>query len=115
MVGVATPRLVHACTIRNESTSDVYVRVLYEIAQKSEDEVHERRVEFQLVKGGRTHVDEADFDMGSYQIREAIRAIEVTRANGQSQQIDAPFENVNGIERDWLFIIGNTGIKSVNP
>jgi hypothetical protein len=61
IAGVATPRLVHGCTIRNESISDVYVRVLYEPIQDSE-QVHERRVEFQLAKGGQTRIDEEEFD-----------------------------------------------------
>ena len=113
--GVATPRLVHGCTIRNESTGDVYVRILYELQQDSKENVHERRVEFQLAKGRQTRIDEEEFDKGSYQVRETIRAIEVTRANGQTQQIDAPFDNVHGIELDWLFIIDNRNIKSINP
>ena len=115
MVGVATPRLVHGCTIRNESTSDVYVRVLYELIQDSKDAAHERRVEFQLAKGRKTRIDEEQFDKGSFQVRETIRAVEVTRTNEQTQQIDAPFENVDGIELDWLFIIDNRNIRSVNP
>lgn len=115
MVGIATPRLVHGCTIRNESSSDVYVRVLYEPIQGSKEDLHERRVEFQLAKGGQTPVDEEIFDKGSFQVRETIRTIEVNRSNGQTQQINAPFENVNGIELDWLFIIDNRNIRSVNP
>lgn len=114
MVGVATPRLVHGCTIRNESTSTVYVRVLYEPIQDSRDEIHERRIEFQLAKGGQTRIDEEEFDKGSFQIRETIRAVEVTRTNGQPQQINAPFDNVNGIELNWLFIIDNRSIRSGN-
>lgn len=114
-LGVATPRLVHGCTIRNESTSDIYVRVLYELIEGSKEEVHERRVELQLAKGGQTHIDEEEFDKGSFQVRETIRTIEVIRNNGQTQQINTPFENVNGIELDWLFIIDNRSIRSVNP
>jgi hypothetical protein len=115
MIGVATPRLVHGCTIRNESSSDVYVRVLYELIEGLKEEVHERRVEFQLAKGGYTRIAEEEFDKGSFRVRETIRTIEVTRPNGQTQQINAPFENVNGIELDWLFIIDNRSIRSVNP
>ncbi len=115
MIGVATPRLVHACTIRNESTSGVYVRVLYELIQGSKEELYEKRVEFQLAKGGQTHIDGEILDKGSFQIREAIRTIEITRTNGQTQQINTPFENVNGIEFDWLFTIDNRSIRSANP
>jgi hypothetical protein len=115
MVGVATPRLVHGCTIRNESNGNAYVRILYELKQGPGDKIHERRVEFQLAKGGQTHIEEEEFDMGSFQVRETIRTIEVTRANGQTQEINAPFENVNSIELDWLFIIDNRNIRSVKP
>ncbi|CAF0936181.1 unnamed protein product [Rotaria sordida] len=113
MVGLATPRLVHGCTIRNESNGSVYVRILYEPIKGQRDEIFERRSEFQLPKGGQTHVEEAGFDKGSFEIRETIRTIEVTRANGKTQEINAPFENVDSIELDWLFVIDNTGIRSV--
>lgn len=114
-VGRSAPQLVHACTVRNESGSDVYVRILYEPVRDQKDELHERRVEFQLARGKQTQIDEEEFNMGSYVIREAIRTVEVTRANGQVQEINAPFENVNGVELDWLFLIGDRNIRSVNP
>ncbi|CAF1575153.1 unnamed protein product [Didymodactylos carnosus] len=113
MVGLATPRIVHGCTTRNESNGSVYVRILYEPIRGQEGDIHERRVEFQLAKGRQTHIEEEEFDMGSYQIREAIRTVEVTRANGQIQEINAPFDNVNAIELDWLFIIEDRNIRSL--
>ncbi|CAF4881340.1 unnamed protein product, partial [Rotaria sp. Silwood1] len=112
MVGLATPCLVHGCTIRNESNDSVYVRILYQPIAGQRDEIFERRCEFQLAKGAQTHVDDETFDKGSFQIRETIQTIEVTRANGRSQEISAPFENVNSIELDWLFVIDNTSIRS---
>ncbi|CAF0929012.1 unnamed protein product [Adineta steineri] len=115
MVGRAAPCLVHACTITNKSNGNVYVRVLYEPVRKQDDDIHERRVEFELAKNAQTQVEEAEFDMGSYQMREAIRTIEVTRANGQTQEINAPFDNVNGVELDWLFIIEDRNIRSIQP
>src|SRR5690242_5338053 len=113
MVGLATPCLVHGCTIRNESNGNVYVRILYEPIQGRRDEVHERRVEFQLTKGSEIHIEEEEFDKCSFQIRETIRTIEATRANGQTQVINVPFDNVNSIELNWLFIIDNRSIRSV--
>ncbi|UJR08144.1 hypothetical protein I4U23_012420 [Adineta vaga] len=115
MIGRAAPCLVHGCTIWNKSNGNVYVRVLYEPIRTHDDDIHERRVEFQLTKASQTKVDEEEFNMGSYQVRETIRAIEVTRTNGQIQEITAPFENVNGIELDWLFIIEDRNIRSVEP
>lgn len=115
MIGRAAPCLVHGCTIRNESNGSLYVRIFYEPVRGPADDVHERRVEFQLAKGGKTSIDEEGFDMGSYQIREAIRAIEVTRANGSVQEITAPFDNVNSIELDWLFVVDDRSIRSLNP
>ena len=115
MIGRAAPCLVHGCTIRNESNGSIYVRVLYEPVGGQSGDTHERRVEFQLAKGGKTTVDEEGFDMGSYQIRETIRTIEVTRANGNVQEISAPFENVNSVELDWLFVVEERNIKSLNP
>ncbi|CAF2758250.1 unnamed protein product [Rotaria sp. Silwood2] len=113
MVGLATPCLVHGCTIRNESNANVNVRILYQPIKGQRDEVFERRSEFQLAKGTQTYVDEVTFDKGSFQIRETIQTIEVTRPNGRVQEINEPFENVNSIELDWLFIIDNTNIRSV--
>ena len=115
MIGRGTPQLVHACTVRNDSRSDVYVRVLYEPVRDQKDELHERRVEFQLGRGKQTQIKEEEFSMGSFTIREAIRAVEVTRSSGQPQEVNAPFENVNGIELDWLFIIDDRNIRSLNP
>jgi len=112
--GVCTPCVVHACSIRNQSNDSVYVRVLYEIIQGSNDDTFERRLEFQLGSNRQIHIDEELFDKGSFQIRQTIRSIEVTRPNGNVQHIDAPFENVQGIELDWLFIIDNRSIQSIN-
>ncbi len=112
-VGRAAPCLVHGCTIRNESNGSVYVRILYEPVHGEKEETFERRVEFQLEKGGQTYIEEEEFDKGSYQIRETIQTVEVTRANGQIQVINAPFDNVNSIELNWLFVIDNTSIRSI--
>ena len=115
IIGRGTPQLVHACTVRNDSRDNVYVRILYEPVRDQKDELHERRVEFQLGRGKQTQINEEEFNMGSYTIREAIRTIEVTRSNGQTQEINAPFENVTGIELDWLFIVEDRNIRSINP
>ena len=113
LVGLATPRIVHGCTVRNGSIGDVYVRVLYEPMRDQQDSLHERRLEFQLPRGCQTKIPEERFNMGTYDIREAIRIIEVTRSDGQIQRIQAPFENVYGIELDWFFLIEDRNIKSV--
>lgn len=115
VIGRGTPQLVHACTVRNDSRGDVYVRILYEPVRDQKDELHERRVEFQLKRGKQTQINEEVFDMGSYTIREAIRTVEVTRADGQIQEINAPFDNVTGIELDWLFVIEDRNIRSSQP
>jgi hypothetical protein len=115
MIGRAAPCLVHGCTIRNKSNGSVYVRILYEPVQTDDQNIHERRVEFQLAKDTQTQIQEEQFDMGSFHIRQAIRTIEVNRTNGQIQQINAPFDNVNGIELDWLFIIEDRNIRSIEP
>ncbi|CAF1007852.1 unnamed protein product [Adineta ricciae] len=112
MIGRAAPCLVHGCTIRNNSSGSIYVRILYEPITTHDGNVHERRVEFQLGKRSETKVDEEEFNMGSYQVRETIRTVEVTRANGQVDELHAPFDNVNGIELDWLFVIEERTIKS---
>ncbi|CAF3334881.1 unnamed protein product [Rotaria socialis] len=112
IVGLATPCLVHGCTIRNESSTSVYVRLLYQPI-KNQQQVFERRTEFQLAKGGETHIKEEEFDKGSFQIRETIQTIEVTRADGRIQEINAPFDKVDSIELDWLFIIDHANIRSV--
>jgi hypothetical protein len=113
LIGRAAPQLVHACTIQNQCRDNVYVRVLYEPVRSSGDQVHERRVEFQLGQRGQTMIDEEGFDMGSFQIREAIRTVEVTRPNGRMQEIHAPFDNVHGVELDWLFVIDESNIRSM--
>lgn len=115
IIGRAAPQLVHACRIQNNSNGDVFVRVLYEPVKDHDDGSHERRVEFQLLKGRRIEISEEEFDMGSFVIRQAIDCIEITRPNGQIQQIQAPFENVMGVELDWLFIIDDRNIQSLKP
>ena len=112
MMGLATPAVVHGCTIRNESNDNVYVRIFYEPI-RGQREIFERRIEFQLASGDQTYVDVVEFDKGSIQIREVIQMIEVTRTNGHKQEINAPFDNVNNIEFDWLFTIDNGNIRSV--
>jgi hypothetical protein len=114
-VGLAAPRVVHACTVRNASPGDVYVRILYEPVRTQSDDSHERRVEFQLIKGAQLHIDEEEFNMGSYTIREVIRTVEVTRANGRVDEISAPFNKVDGVELNWLFIVEAAVIQSVKP
>ena len=64
--------------------------------------------------GGTFQAQERIVDHGSYQTRKEIAGIEVIRMNGQRQKLIAPFDGVHGIELDWLFVIDNWQIHSVN-
>ncbi|UJR12683.1 hypothetical protein I4U23_016857 [Adineta vaga] len=115
LIGRAAPCLVHGCTILNKSNSNVFVRILYESIRTEDEHIHERRVEFQLPKDTQIKIDEEEFNMGSFHVRQTIRTIEVNRTNEQIQELNAPFNNVNGVELDWLFIIDDRNIKSIDP
>jgi hypothetical protein len=107
------PRKVHGCTIKNDSQSKVKVRVLYEEVSDEEDNVHRIIAQTEIPIDGTMRVDERSIKKNSNKIIQTIDSIQVTRENGHKQELKAPFEGVVNPEKDWLFVINNAEIQSV--
>ncbi|UJR11363.1 hypothetical protein I4U23_015544 [Adineta vaga] len=114
-VGLAAPRFVHSCTIKNNSSGPIRVQILYKgpAAQGTGD--HQETSVADIPIGGTYQAKERVTNHGSYQTRKEIAGIKVVRVNGQKHQLLAPFDGVNGVELNWLFIIDNWQIHSLNP
>ncbi|CAF0737847.1 unnamed protein product [Adineta steineri] len=115
MVGMPAPRFVHSCTIRNNSNGNIKVQILYRGPAPEGQGFQQEASTVDIPVGGYIRAKERSTNHGSYQTRKEIAAIKVLRANGQKQKIVAPFEGVNGVELNWIFIVDNYKIQSVNP
>jgi hypothetical protein len=111
-VGIAAPRIVHGCTIKNDSAGSVKVRISYEEVSREGEDVHHDFFETDIPMGETFRVEERLFSMGSYQIRKTINSIQVTRADGRIQKLTAPFDGVTSPHGNWLFVIDDSQIKS---
>lgn len=113
-VGLAAPRMVPSCIIKNNSNSNIQVQILYKGLAHNGRGADQEVATGIIPTGGTFRAEERTMDHGSYQTRKEIAAIEVTRTNGQKQRLTAPFNGVHRIELDWLFVIDNWQIYSVN-
>lgn len=115
MVGMAAPRLVHSCTIRNNSGAPVRVHVLYRGPAPRGSGNQEEVSGADVPAGGVLQAGERVTNHGSYQTRKEIAGVKVTRMNGQKQKLMAPFNGVHSVEVDWLFVVDDWQIHSMNP
>jgi len=107
-VGVGARREVYSCTVTNNSNDSIGVEVIYG------GWAYKQAANADIPAGGTFRAEDRIENHGSYQARIEIVAIEVTRSNGETQKLTAPFDGVNGIEPDWSFVIDDSQIQSVN-
>jgi hypothetical protein len=107
------PHRVHGCTIKNDSEDNIKVRVSYEEHSDEEDNLHHKIAQIEIPADGSARVGECSYNKGSNIIREIIDCIQVTRKDGHIQELRAPFEGVSSHENDWLFVVNNSEIESV--
>ncbi|CAF1497095.1 unnamed protein product [Adineta ricciae] len=115
VVGLAAPRLVHSCTIRNNSNGPVRVQILYKGPSAHGRGDHQEISTADIPSGGSFRAEERVTNHGSYTTRKEIAGIKVARYNGQKQKLYAPFQGVHSVELNWLFVIDDWQIYSVNP
>jgi hypothetical protein len=82
-VGLATPRMVHSCTIKNNSYGNIRVYILYKGSARERTGVHQEIYKANIPMSGTFRAEEEMVDHGSYQTRQEIAGIEVLRMNGQ--------------------------------
>ncbi|CAF3792382.1 unnamed protein product, partial [Rotaria sordida] len=102
---VRAPSSVRGCSIRNNSDGDAKIHVIYKQYPNEEDgdRPHHHNM---TVPPGETHrVEPRAVTTGGCQLYGPVEAIEITQYNGQQMRIHEPFDGVNQIENDWLFII----------
>ncbi len=113
-VSLGAPSAVYSCTITNNSYDSIRVLILYAGGAPEGTGVNQEVANADIPPGGTFLVEERLVDQGSYQTRSEIVGIEVTRSNGETQKLTAPFDGVHGIELDWNFVIDNSQIHSGN-
>jgi hypothetical protein len=114
MVGLAAPNMVFSCTITNNSYDNIRVLILYTGGAREGMGVDQEVANAEIPLGGTFQAEERLMDHGSFQTRKEIVGIEVTRANGQTQKLTAPFVGVRGLQVDWPFVIDDWQIHSGN-
>ncbi|CAF4861582.1 unnamed protein product [Rotaria sp. Silwood1] len=107
---VRPPAYVRDCIIRNDSDGHVQIRLIYESSPEDNNSTSHSVVH--LGQGQIHRVDEKIVDHGSWTAVQPLQRIEVTRSDGQTMHLAAPFEGVNTVVRNWLFVIENGTIKS---
>ncbi|CAF1134716.1 unnamed protein product [Adineta steineri] len=112
-VGVAAPRYVHSCIIENKSSNNVNVQIVYRKVEREGGLVEGEISNFDIPASGNYQVAERVIEYGSFQCRDTIESIEITRVDGQTQKLTAPFDGVIGPALDWLFVIDENQIHSV--
>ncbi|CAF0939299.1 unnamed protein product [Adineta steineri] len=112
-VGVAAPRFVHSCNIENKSSNNVNVQIVYRKVEREGGLVEGVTSNFDIPASGNYQVAERVIECGSFQCRDTIESIEITRADGQTQKLTAPFDGVFSPQLDWLFVIDENQIHSV--
>ncbi len=68
-VGLATPRMVHSCTIKNNSYGNVRVHISYKGLPREDTGVHQEIYKANIPMGGTFRAQERIVDHGSYQTR----------------------------------------------
>ncbi|CAF0939352.1 unnamed protein product [Adineta steineri] len=111
-VGLAAPRYVHSCIIENKSSNNVIVQVVYQKVAGEGGLVEGVTSNFDIPAGGNYQVAERIQDHGSFTTRNTIESIEITRVDGQTQKLTAPFDGVFSPQLDWLFVIDENQIHS---
>jgi hypothetical protein len=82
-VGLVTPRMVHSCTIKNNSYGNIRVHILYKGSARERTGVHQEIYKANIPMSGTFPAQERIVDHGSYQTRQEIAGIEAIRMSGQ--------------------------------
>ena len=114
MFSAPTPRMVHQCTIKNNSSDPVQVNIVYQGPPPEGGGNHQEVSAADVPVGGTFRAEERTTNHGSFQTRKEIAGVEVTRADGRKQNLTAPFDGVQGIQLEWLFVVDDSQIHSVN-
>ncbi|CAF1267174.1 unnamed protein product [Rotaria sordida] len=113
MGGASRPMGVRSCIIRNDSDQDVYINLVYKQFEDEAESNIAHQHDINLSPGEAYQAVARQVVMGSAKLSADIEVIEITPANNETMKLEQPFDGVEKIERDWLFVIDNEGIHSV--
>lgn len=109
--GVKAPSHVYSATLNNTGDNDVTVEVQY----AGSDASHSETASVTVPKGGSQTVEEKTVQTDGHEQRKFIQKLTVTSADGNTQELSAPFEGVTSPKQGWQFEVGQNGsLKSVS-